>query len=170
MNYVIESFYDDKEGFFYYSDRNTRQLIATKKEIFDNVIPSSNAVMAENLFLLGLLFDEQAYIDKAENMVSQMKGLIITDVEYTSYWGSVLMMMTNPMAEIAIIGKDISRIHDELNGIYHPNKIICGTETSSDLPILKGRKNLNNNTIYVCYDKSCKLPVHTTEEALQLLV
>lgn len=170
LNYVIDSFYDEKEGFFFYSDKNTKQLIAVKKEILDNVIPSSNAVMAENLFISGLLFDEESYIDKAEHMVTKMKRLIMTDLEYTSQWGSVLLMMNNPMAEIAIIGTDIHKLRNEFNDIFHPNKIICGTESSSELPLLRGRKNLKDNTIYVCYDKTCKLPVHSTEEALQLLV
>ena len=169
-DYVIDSFYDDREGFFFYSDKNTKQLIAAKKEIFDNVIPSSNAVMAENLFLVGLLFDEETYIALAERMVLKMKRLITTDLEYTSYWGSVLMMMSNPIAEIAIVGRDIHKLRTEFNTIFYPNKIFCGTETASQLPLLRDRKNLKNNTIYVCYDKSCKLPVHTIEEALQLLV
>jgi uncharacterized protein YyaL (SSP411 family) len=170
MNYGIESFYDEKEGFFFYSDKNTRPLIATKKEIFDNVIPSSNAIMAENMYMLGLLFDEESYNEKAEQMVLGMNRLIMTDLEYTSYWGLVLLMMQHPMAEIAIIGKDIDTLRKKINKIYYPNKIICGTETSSDLPLLRERRNLKSNTIYVCYDKTCKLPVHTAQEALKLLV
>ena len=43
--YAINNFFDDKEGFFFYTDKNSSQLIATKKEIFDNVIPSSNSIM-----------------------------------------------------------------------------------------------------------------------------
>ena len=79
-------------------------------------------------------------------------------------------MMNNPMAEIAIFGKDSTVICNKLNRKYHPNKVLCGTKTKSNIPLLKHRKNLNNNTIYVCYNKSCKLPVHTAEDALQLLV
>jgi uncharacterized protein YyaL (SSP411 family) len=79
-------------------------------------------------------------------------------------------MLALPIAEIAIVGENASEIRDEMNERYHPNKIFCGTKFSSDLPLLKGRKNLKDNTIYVCYNKSCKLPVHTAEEALQLLI
>jgi uncharacterized protein YyaL (SSP411 family) len=78
-------------------------------------------------------------------------------------------MMTHPMAEIAIIGNEVNEIRDQINKQYHPNKIFCGTTSSSELPLLKGRKNLNRNTIYVCYNKTCKLPVYTAQEALQLL-
>jgi len=169
LEYTLDNFYDANEGFFFYSDKNTRQLIALKKEIFDNVIPASNSVMAENLYLLGLIFDDGSLITKAEEMIKRMKKFLETEPEYSSNWGNVYLMMTHPMAEIAIIGNDANEIRDRIHKKYHPNKIFCGTISSSELPLLKGRKNLNRNTIYVCYNKTCKLPVHTAEEALQLL-
>jgi len=169
MMYTAEHFYDEKEGFFYFTDKNEPQLIATKKEIFDNVIPSSNAVMAENLFLMGLLLDIEKFMDMAERMVSQMKRMIISDTEYTSYWATVFLMMSQPMAEIAILGKDMLSIRASINHQYHPNKVFCGTAESSGLPLLKDRPNLKDNTIYVCYNKTCKLPVHTADEALERL-
>jgi uncharacterized protein YyaL (SSP411 family) len=167
--YTIENFFDDQEGFFFYTDKNTVQLIATKKEIFDNVIPSSNAIMAENLYLLGLLYDNDEFTDIAERMVNQMKKLITAEPEYASYWASLLLMVSQPMAEIAIIGHDLNEIRDKINVRYHPNKIFCGTRVSSQLPLLKERKNLKDNTIYVCFNKSCKLPVHSAEDALEQL-
>ncbi len=167
--YTINNFFDYKEGFFFYTDKNATQLIATKKEIFDNVIPSSNSIMAENLYLLGLLYDNDEYRDIAERMVNQMKKLITTEPEYASYWASVFLMISVPMAEIAIIGPDMIKIRDKINTRYHPNKIFCGTMSSSQLPLLRARKNLKDNTIYVCFNKSCKLPVHSAEDALEQL-
>ena len=168
-DYTIDNFFDEKEGFFYYSDKNTVQLIATKKEIFDNVIPSSNSIMAENLYLLGLIHDNDTFSNIAEGMISRMMKLITTEPEYASYWAGVFLMTSHPMAEIAIIGPDLFQIRDKINVKYHPNKIFCGTRTSSQLPLLKDRKNLKENTIYVCFNKTCKLPVHSAEEALELL-
>ena len=169
LKYTIKNFFDEKEGFFFYSDKNALQLIATKKEIFDNVIPSSNSIMAENLYLLGLIFDNDEFSNMAEGMTSQMKKLITAEPEYASYWAGVLLMMSQPMAEIAIFGPDLKQIRDKINIKYHPNKIFCGTSTSSQLPLLRDRKNLKDNTIYVCFNKSCKLPVHSADEALDLL-
>jgi uncharacterized protein YyaL (SSP411 family) len=169
MAYSIENFFDDREGFFFYTDKNAKQLIAAKKEIFDNVIPSSNSVMAENLYLLGILYDNDEYGDIAERMVNQMKKLITTEPEYASNWASVFILISVPMAEIAIIGPDMINIRNKINKQYHPNKIFCGTMSSSKLPLLRERKNLKDNTIYVCFNKSCKLPVHSAEDALEQL-
>jgi uncharacterized protein YyaL (SSP411 family) len=169
LNYSIDNFFDDREGFFFYSDKNAMQLIATKKEIFDNVIPSSNSIMAENLYLLGLIYDNDDYTNMAEGMISQMKKMIAAEPEYASYWAGVFLTISQPMAEIAIIGPDLNQIRDSINVKYHPNKIFCGTTTSSQLPLLKNRKNLKDNTIYVCFNKTCKLPVHSADDALELL-
>jgi uncharacterized protein YyaL (SSP411 family) len=98
-----------------------------------------------------------------------MKKLITAEPEYTSYWAGVFLLMSQPMAEIAIIGPDLDQIRDKINVKYHPNKIFCGTRTSSQLPLLKDRKNLEGNTIYVCFNKTCKLPVHSADDALELL-
>jgi uncharacterized protein YyaL (SSP411 family) len=170
LDYSIKNFFDDKEGFFYFTDKNTKQLIAAKKEIFDNVIPASNSVMAENLYLTGILFDQADRINMARHMVSRIKELLVSEPRYLSNWGKVFLMMHQPMAEIAIIGENAPEIRNAILRQYHPNKIFCGTVESSDLPLLKGRKNLKVNTIYVCYNKTCKLPVHTADEALELLI
>ncbi len=169
LEYTIKNFFDEGEGFFFFSDKNAMQLIATKKEIFDNVIPSSNSIMAENLFLMGLIFDNDEFSNMAEGMISRMKKLITAEPEYASYWAGVFLMISQPMAEIAIIGPELDQIRNKINVKYHPNKIFCGTRTSSQLPLLKDRKNLKENTIYVCFNKTCKLPVHSADDALELL-
>jgi uncharacterized protein YyaL (SSP411 family) len=169
LEYTLANFFDDREGFFYYTDKNIKQLIATKKEIFDNVIPSSNSVMAENLYLMGITFDETKYTEIARGMVNRMARLIESEPEYASNWAGVYLMMTHPMAEIAIIGKDASGIRDQIGNRFYPNKMCFGTGSSSELPLLKDRKNLKDNTIYVCFDRTCKLPVHSVKEALKLL-
>ena len=38
---------------------------------------------------------------------------------------------------------------------------------SSELPLLEGKFLNGETTIFVCVDKTCKLPVNTLEEALK---
>lgn len=56
--FVLEHFFDEDDGLFYFNNPDSETLIANKKEIFDNVIPSSNALMATNLHQLGRYFYE----------------------------------------------------------------------------------------------------------------
>jgi len=170
LDYTIENFFDKKEDLFYFTDKNSPQLIAAKKEILDNVIPSSNAVMASNLYIAGLLFDNDLYQDISEKMLRKVGNLLVTEPEYMSKWGILHMMISKPTAEVAIVGRASMSMRDNFMKSYYPNKIVCGTMDTSDLPLLAGKVSKDNTTLYVCYNKTCKLPVQSVEEAYRLLI
>ncbi|MGB3848324.1 MAG: thioredoxin domain-containing protein [Tunicatimonas sp.] len=169
-DHVMQHFWDEEEGFFFYTD-DSSQLIARKKEIFDNVIPSSNSAMARNLHRLGLLFDRADYSARAEAMLVKVIPLIKTDPSYLSNWACLYTEMATPTAEIAVVGPDAHATMLELNQQYYPNKLLVGTTTSSELPLLQNRDNEGDDvTIYVCYNKTCQLPATTTHEAWDQLM
>lgn len=169
-DYSLENFYDPEESLFFYTDSNGEKLIARKKELFDNVIPSSNAAMAKNLYFLGLMLDQQKFTEIAQSMASKVIPLIEAEPEYLSYWATYLTNMVKPTAEIAIVGPDCKRMRAQIEKIYYPNKVVMGAVQGSELPLLIGKApHQGKTTIFVCYNKTCKLPVHTVEEAfLQL--
>src|SRR5690606_30334545 len=59
--YTLLHFYDEEDGYFYFNDPDAEKLIANKKELFDNVIPASNSIMARNLHQLGIIFYDDRY-------------------------------------------------------------------------------------------------------------
>lgn len=167
-NYVIEHFYDPKEELFFYTDNNSEQLIARKKEIFDNVIPASNSTIAQSLFFLGNLMKNESYMEISKNMISKIAPMIKTDPQYLTNWGTLYSFHTYPMVEIAIVGNDYLPFAHEIQQYFLPNMVIAANHESKDEPLLKGRTAINGKTtIYVCFDKSCKLPVHSVKEALE---
>ena len=127
--------------------------------------------MARNLHRLGLLFDRADYSARAEGMLVKMIPLIKADPSYLANWACLYTEMATPTAEIAIVGPDAHDTMLELNQQYYPNKLLVGTKTGSDLPLLQNRDAENENvTIYVCYNRSCQMPVHTTHEAWEQLM
>src|SRR5690606_36485052 len=72
MNRAMEDFYDEEEKYFYYTPHDGESLISRKKEIFDNVIPSSNSAMARNLMRLGLIYDERDWLALSESMTNSL--------------------------------------------------------------------------------------------------
>ena len=164
--YVCQNFYDENEQLFYFTDKNAEELIARKKEIFDNVIPSSNSMMARNLHTLGILLDREDFKDLSVSMVSKMKSLLVTNVDYLTNWACLATQMVSPTAEIAIVGRDIDSFRKEIDLIYFPNKVLSGTSIKSELPLLENRTSKDGETqIFVCYNKTCQLPVKSVEEA-----
>lgn len=168
--YVVKNFYDEVEKLFFFTDSNAEKLIVRKKEIFDNVIPASNSAMAKNLHKLGLLIDKPAYTEIVDNMLGPTKKLIISDPQYMSNWASLAAYRAQSTAEIAIVGPEAESFRKELEQYYYPNKVVAGTFAKSWLPLLENRGVVGGRTtIYVCYNKTCKLPVYSVIDAIHQL-
>ena len=45
---MIDEFWDDEEGGFFYTGRSHEDLIVRSKDFFDNATPSGNSVAAES--------------------------------------------------------------------------------------------------------------------------
>ena len=82
-----------------------------------------------------------------------------------SNWASLLLLEVVGSFEIAITGEDFSQKRKELEKLYIPNKIILGGE-QGNLPLLQD-KFVGETRIFVCKDKSCRLPVSNVSEAIK---
>lgn len=168
--YTLSNFFDETENLFFFTDKEGEKLIARKKELFDNVIPASNSVMATNLHFLSLYFDKPNYAELSDAMLSQVKELLVKQPSHLSNWASVYYTKLKPTAEIAMVGPEAQTFRKAFSDFYLPNAIFVGTETQSDLPLLQDRSAIGNTTtIYICYNKTCQLPVHSVTEAMEQL-
>ena len=87
---------------------------------------------------------------------------------YTN-WLDLMLNTSLPFYEIAIVGKDAKQKLKEINTFYIPNKIITASLTENNLPLLENRFIPNKTLIYVCIDKTCRLPVNEVNEAIKLI-
>jgi uncharacterized protein YyaL (SSP411 family) len=169
MSYVLENFFDPAEQQFYYTDASAEPLIARKKELFDNVIPGSNSVMAHNLLRLGRHLESAQYQALATAMLGQVQSLVVKEPQHLTNWASLYVALLRPGAEVAISGPRAEEIRRELSQHFLPNDVVAGTLQTSSLPLLEGRSATTDTTIYVCRNRACQLPVHTVAEALAQL-
>lgn len=168
LHHTLEHFYDSEDGYFHYSDKDAEKLISSKKEIFDNVIPSSNAIMASNLLYLGTLFDNDTWKEMASAMVMPFTHLICSEPGYMCHWAIVLAMLKTGIAEVVMAGPSIQSLRKEWHRAYKPFSIVLGAGQNGTLPLLNGKEAIEGvDTIYVCWQKTCKKPVHTIYEALE---
>lgn len=169
-DYCITHFYDPQHELFYYTSNIDRALIARKFELDDNVIPSSNSMMAINLIKIGKIAGQKKYLDKADNMILQMKNRIIAYPKFHTNWGKAILMTEKEFYEIAIVGPNAFNIKKELDQFYLPNTIIVGSLNGDNkLPLFAHRYKKDQTLIYVCKNNSCQLPVSTIKEALKLV-
>lgn len=165
---TVQRFYDADEKFFFYAGES--ELITRKKEIFDNVIPSSNAVMAQNLFHAGVLLDRDDWKEIASGMVSSLSHIIQAEPNYMSHWAIVAREIQDGLAEVVMVGDRVEDLRNEFHKNFHPFSLTLGTRTSSLLPLINGKQPLHGReTIYVCHNKACKKPVNTVAEAEKMI-
>jgi uncharacterized protein YyaL (SSP411 family) len=164
--FTINNFLDNEDGFFFYTSKDSEKLIARKKEIFDNVIPSSNSVMAQNLFRLGSLLDKDQWKQLAEATTTPLAHLIVGEPNYMSNWGIAYTEMKKGFAEIVFAGEEIKQFLWEFHSEYQPFSLLMKASKNSVVPLTEGKGTTKGkNTIYVCYNKTCLKPVLTVTEA-----
>ena len=169
-DYVIANFYDAEDEFFYFTDSQGEELIARKKEIFDNVIPASNSMMASNLYNLGMILGRNDFIEISNLMLAKMKRIILSDAQWVTQWACLATQHATPTAEVAIVGDKHLTIRALIDAVFLPNKVFVGTKTTSNLPLLQNRTAIGGETtIYVCFDKTCQLPTNDVIKALELM-
>jgi uncharacterized protein YyaL (SSP411 family) len=172
MDYVLQHFSNDAQsGMFYYTSNHHPEVVLRQTETQDNVIPSSNSILARNLFQLYLHFMEERYRDLAERMLTSVRDQVLEATPWYYNWAILASQMTANFYEVVVVGNQALDVIKHLNQQYLPNVMISGTENQElqDFPLIQGRWKEGRTLIYVCRNQACQLPVETVEDALRLL-
>ena len=170
LDYTMAHFYNEDNGMFYYTSDLDPALLARKTEVPDNVIPSSNSAMAKNLYVLGQYLYKPAWVDMATQMLNNVKENLAEGGPYYANWAILMSWMIKPPYEVAIVGNDYESIRKEFDRHYLPNVFFMGGAREGQLPLLENKLVNGKTTIYVCQNKSCRLPVTETELALKQIL
>jgi uncharacterized protein len=166
-DYAIKHFYDERSGLFFYTSANASGLVVRKMEVTDNVIPSSNATMAELLHKLGTCLEDKNLLDKSARMLSQIAGKMSTLTSYYAQWCYLAGLFSHGTYEVAIMGKVAIEKNKELQRNYLPNCVFIGATKEENLPLLENKLVDDQTLIYVCTNRVCKRPVSEPEKALE---
>ncbi|MEQ6122957.1 thioredoxin domain-containing protein [Pseudotenacibaculum sp. MALMAid0570] len=168
-DFTLSNFYDSKTKLFFYNAKDSQILVTKNIELEDNVIPSSNSIMAKNLFLLGHFFGNKEYLEKSEQMLSKVHSQITEHPYLYANWLDLYLNLRGPFYEVAILGAESKKRRAEIDKEYKPNKLFSGTTQKSDIFLLKDREVDGETIIYVCESNTCKLPTSKSHVALSLL-
>lgn len=168
-DYVIEHFLNDENGMFYYTSDDDPELITRKMELSDNVIPGSNSSMAQNLYYLGTYLYHDRYLDMARQMLVNILPAMAEQPIFYSNWAMLMLQLNQPLYEVAIMGEQWRERLNEFDSFYFPNVIYLGGRSEGNLELLDNKLVADQTTIYVCENKTCRLPVQETSKALELM-
>ena len=176
---MIEEFWDEDNGGFFFTGQSHENLIVRSKDYFDNATPSGNSVAAGVLLRLALLTDKDDFRNRAITIFRQITE---SARRYPSGFGHALcdidFYLSTPK-EIAIVGINEPAIHDFVREVwrnYLPNKIVApalaeNVSATASIPLLRERPSGDLVTAYVCEHFTCRQPVNDVQQlAAQLAV
>ena len=166
MDYSISHFFNNENGMFYFTSDKDKPLITRKMEITDNVTPASNSSMAKSLYLLGRYFENANYTSISIKMLNNVRKELSEFCASHSNWASLMLWNCMPFFEIVIAGADAELKRREFSEYYIPIKLLAGSLTDSNAPLLRYRFVEGKTIIYVCVDQKCSLPVTEVSEAI----
>jgi len=156
---MIEEFWDDESGGFYFTGKSHESLIVRSKDYFDNATPSGNSVAAMVLLRLAALTGRENYGNLATAVLREIGDQIRRYPSGFGYALSAVDFLLSTPKEVSIVGNDeadISPLLAETWRKYIPNKVVApgfvrDSEAAQITPLLANRPLVNGlATAYVC--------------------
>lgn len=176
---LINLFWDDENGGFYFTSESAEELLGRKKELHDGAIPSGNSVAWLNLLRLGRLTGNSEW----EEMADQMHRIFADNIQKapTSFGFALqnVLFTFSGGKEVIISGeKDKKSTQDLLQSLqtrFLPHTLVLlndpGDNSIKELaPFLKDFPVKEQEaTAYVCQNYSCELPTHNADKMIELI-
>ena len=170
---MIEEFWDNEGGGFFFTGKSHENLIVRSKDYFDNATPSGNSVAAFALLRLAVLTGKDNYRNLAIAVLREISDQIRRYPSGFGYALSAADFLLSTPKEVAIVSQDPAGIAPLLREAwrkYLPNKVVAPGFGTENIPLLENRPLQNGlPTAYVCVHYTCQKPVNdATELAAQL--
>jgi uncharacterized protein len=175
---MLDEFWDEAGGGFFYTGHSHERLIAQSKPIFDGSIPSGNAVATQVLLRLYHYTGKEDYLKRVERVLRAYYNAMENQPFGFAHMLAALDFYLEKPKEIVLVGdnKDpetaelLSKIHSH----YLPNMTLQLASPDDSLekvsPLLAGKKQFDGRpTVYVCHNFTCSRPVVEWEELKPIL-
>ena len=170
---MVARFHDAKDGGFWQSTGDAKDLILRVKDDYDGAEPSGNSVAAMSLLKLAALTERKDFKTAGETTVRLFSDRLQQLPQAVPFLLSALDFSMEEPRRAVIVG-DVSRepgraLLRAAHSIYQPNKIVSGNSG----PVEPFAKTLtpkdNQPTAYVCTGTACQPPTHDANKLKSLL-
>lgn len=155
---VAKEFQHPESKMCYFTPESTA-LISRNMELHDNVIPSSNSVMAHAFLTMGTYFQKQDWLESAAQMLQNLYDGMETYGSGYSNWGLLLCRELQPEKHWHVLND--SQPTEVFKATVQSN---CLLSYHQELPM---SKEYETNAISVCEYGVCHRPVQSIEDALK---
>jgi uncharacterized protein YyaL (SSP411 family) len=166
---MIERFADDERGGFFETSVDHERLVARRKDLEDNPIPSGNSSAAFGLLRLSALTGEHSYEERAVGVFRLLARLMAQHPLAFAHLLQALDFHLAAVKEVALVGDDLGPLSRAVRARFRPHVVVAGGPADG-VPLLEGREPVDGRAAaYVCERFACRRPVTTAEELEALL-
>jgi uncharacterized protein YyaL (SSP411 family) len=169
---MIERFWDEENGGFFFTSDDHEELIVRNKDFTDNASPSGNSVAADVFLKLAKITSDERY----ERYAAKVLSIAAAQAgRYSQGFGRALAAMEfaiGPTKEIVIFADVNREMQNTVWSRYLPNKVVLLSSSGSapDLPLFVDRTAIDGHpTAYVCEEMVCRRPTTQSSELDELV-
>ncbi|MGB9627671.1 MAG: thioredoxin domain-containing protein [Thermodesulfobacteriota bacterium] len=174
---MLERFWDEKEGGFFFTEKEETALIARSKNPYDQAVPSANSVAVMNLIRLGFLKGDGSLKQRAEKILQLYFRFFSEHALGFPHMLSGLSFFFWP-EEIGLVGSKndpkTTSMLKAIHLIYLPNKILSLRDPKESIdskwfPFLMEKGVEETPTLFVCKNFTCLPPIQDEQEIKKIL-
>ena len=167
---MIERFWDNKLGGFFFRAKGSEEGVPPRKEVYDGAYPSGNSVALLNLLKLALLIRDSSLADKSIQIIQTFSDQIKRmPAAYTHFLFGVDFAI-GPNYNVVIVGDsenvETNAVLRILDAHYLPNMVLSLQKRGGPSQY---EKIECKTTAYVCRGSTCMPPTNNIQELLQFL-
>lgn len=170
--YVLQNFWDEHAGGFYFSDHRYQNVFVRLKQVYDTATPAGNHVMCSNLLRLYYYTGKEELVKKIElifqaaksdieNHAATVPSLMTALLFYHFSPVEIILSLTNKQEKFTL--KTL------WHNVYLPNKIVVQV-IADQIPeflnplLFKDRMLKNRSALFICQKSTCFLPVFDADQ------
>jgi uncharacterized protein len=156
---AVELFADDSRGGFYMTAHDAEQLVARKKDLDDNPVPSGNSMLAHVLLRLSRIYGDDELERQAVGVLRLVHKAMSRMPSAFGWALCALDLYLSPPRELAIVGAPQDEVARAALAPFDPNAVVA-FGPSDDVPLLAGKSQVDGKpAVYVCERFACQAPV-----------
>jgi len=175
---MFNTFWDEKNGGFFISKKDDKDLPLNKKEVYDGAYPSGNSIALLDLVLLDQITGKEKYGEAIERMIGAFGGRILKNPGQFTMLLSALQSWWSGGKEIVIVGEEdeVEDLIDVLRNNFLPNSVlIVKNEDNKErlkelIEFISSMEKVDGKaTAYVCENFTCEEPTTEIEKFKEIL-
>lgn len=177
---MLEDFWDEEQGGFFFAADSSMELPLTGKDAFDGATPSGNSVAALNLLRLAAITADEKLEQRAAALFDSFAPLVKDSPASFTALLSAYDFARGPVQQIVIAaanGNPVARkMMQKVQELFLTRRVLLQNRGEEEkqlhelCPYLEDKKAIRGKaTAYLCQDYSCQAPVSSVEELLEQL-